>query len=171
MTRVQGYLDTRFDNLRALFDSFLDSGEELGASICVNIDGENVVDIWGGTADITHRRPWQRDTITNVFSTTKTISALICLVLSSRGHIDLDERVCKYWPEFGANGKEKITVRHIMSHTSGVSGGALPITVDDLCTDFEGSAAQLADQGPWWEPGTASGYHSLTMGFLAMHDW
>lgn len=166
MGSIQGYLDPRFSSLRGLFQCFLDSGEELGASICVNIDGENVVDIWGGSIDADQDSPWEKNTVSNVFSTTKPISALICLVLSSRKQLDLDEAVCTYWPEFGGNGKGAITIRQIISHTSGISGWEVPVTIDELCTNFEGSATRLAEQEPWWEPGAASGYHSLTMGFL-----
>lgn len=166
MALVQGHFDSRFEELRQLFESFLESGDELGASICVNIDGKNVVDCWGGFTDTARSRHWEQNSIANVFSTTKTISALLCLLLDSRGLINLDEPVCRYWSEFGAEGKENITVRHVISHTSGLSGWASPVTIEDLCEDFDGSAAKLAAQAPWWEPGTASGYHSLTMGFL-----
>ncbi|EXJ94477.1 beta-lactamase [Capronia coronata CBS 617.96] len=166
MSQVQGHLDPRFESLRPLFQSFLDSGEELGASIAVNLNGENVVDVWGGYADTARTRPWEKDTIANVWSTGKTIIGLIGLILASQKKLDLDESVSTYWPEFAANGKQSVKVRHVMSHTSGVCGWDTPVTIQELCEDFEGAAAKLAAQAPWWEPGTASGYHSLTMGFL-----
>src|SRR5262249_3836225 len=109
--------------------------------------------------------PWTENPITNVFSTTKAMTALAALVLVDRGQLDLDATVAKYWPEFGANGKAGIKVRHLLSHTSGVSGWEQPITLDDLY-DWDRSTAMLAAQAPWWEPGTCSGYHALNHGHL-----
>jgi len=162
---VQGTCDEKFENLRSLLQQNVESGEELGASIAVNIDGKDVVDIWGGYVDETRTRPWQRDTIVNVFSTTKAISSLATLMLVDRGLLDVDENVCKYWPEFGVNGKEDIKVRHFLSHTSGISGWDDQMTMQDIC-DVEKSTAKLAQQRPWWIPGTASGYHVFTFGHL-----
>jgi CubicO group peptidase (beta-lactamase class C family) len=109
--------------------------------------------------------PWTEHTITNVFSTTKIMTSLAALVLVDRGQLDLDATVAKYWPEFAARGKEGIKVRHLLSHTSGVSGWKQPITLEDLY-DWDKSTALLAAQAPWWEPGTASGYHALNYGHL-----
>jgi CubicO group peptidase (beta-lactamase class C family) len=109
--------------------------------------------------------PWTEHTITNVFSTTKIMTSLAALVLVDRGELDLDANVAAYWPEFAANGKAGIKVRQLMSHTSGVSGWDQPVTIDDLY-DWDKSTALLAAQAPWWEPGTASGYHALTYGHL-----
>jgi CubicO group peptidase (beta-lactamase class C family) len=109
--------------------------------------------------------PWERDTIVNVWSLTKTVSALSCLVLADQGELDLYAPVSKVWPEFGAAGKSEIAMRHVMSHTAGLSGWAEPITVEDLY-DSEKVTSLLAAQEPWWEPGTASGYHALTQGYL-----
>lgn len=162
---VQGTCDKRFEGLRSLLQQNLESGEELGASIAVNLEGKDVVDIWGGYADEARTRPWQRDTIVNVFSTTKTISSLATLMLVDRGLLDVDEKVSKYWPEFGVNGKEDIKVRHFLSHTSGISGWDDQMTMEDVC-DLEKSTAKLAKQCPWWTPGTASGYQVFTMGHL-----
>jgi CubicO group peptidase (beta-lactamase class C family) len=155
----------RFDPLRELFAAKLESGVDLGASLAVNIDGEMVVDLWGGWADEARTAPWTENTIVNVFSTTKTMTALAALVLVDRGELDLDAPVAKYWPEFAARGKAGIQVRQLLSHTSGVSGWEQPITLEDLY-DWDKSTALLAAQGPWWEPGTASGYHALTYGHL-----
>src|SRR3954454_8233127 len=124
-----------------------------------------VVDLWGGWADEARTVPWAEDTITCVFSTTKTMAALAALVLVDRGELDLDAPVARYWPQFAANGKAGIKVRHLLSHTSGVSGWEQPITLEDLY-DWDNSTALLAAQAPWWEPGTASGYHALTYGHL-----
>ena len=164
-TPMGGTCSGRFDPLRELFAAKLESGEDLGASFVVNIDGEVVVDLWGGWADEARTVPWTENTITNVFSTTKTMTALAALVLVDRGELDLDANVADYWPEFAARGKAGIKVRQLLSHTSGVSGWDQPVTIDDVC-DWDKSTAMLAAQAPWWEPGTASGYHGLTYGHL-----
>jgi CubicO group peptidase (beta-lactamase class C family) len=164
-TPLGGTCSARFDPLRELFAAKLESGEDLGASVAVNIDGETVVDLRGGWADQARTVPWGENTITNVFSTTKCMTSLAALVLVDRGELDLDATVASYWPEFAANGKAGIKVRQFLSHTSGVSGWEQPITLEDLY-DWEKSTALLAAQAPWWEPGTASGYHMLTYGHL-----
>src|SRR6516165_5607875 len=164
-TPLGGTCSARFDPLRELFAAKLESGEDLGASLAVNIDGEMVVDLWGGWADEARTVPWAEDTITCVFSTTKAMTSLAALVLVDRGELDLDANVAAYWPEFAARGKAGIKVHHLLSHTSGVSGWDQPVTIDDVY-DWDRSTAMLAAQAPWWEPGTASGYHALTYGHL-----
>jgi CubicO group peptidase (beta-lactamase class C family) len=164
-TPLGGTCSARFDPLRELFAAKLESGEDLGASFAVNIDGEMVVDLWGGWVDEARTVPWAENTITCVFSTTKTMTSLAALVLVDRGELDLDANVAKYWPEFAARGKAGIKVRHLLSHTSGVSGWDPPIAIEDVY-DWEKSTARLAAQAPWWEPGTASGYHMFTYGHL-----
>ena len=160
-----GTCSGRFDSLRELFQAKLDSGEDLGASLALNIDGEMVVDLWGGWADEARTIPWTENTITNVFSTTKCMTSLAALMLVDRGELDLDANVAAYWPEFAAQGKAGIKVRHLLSHTSGVSGWEQPITLEDLY-DWDKSTSLLAAQAPWWEPGTAAGYHAMTYGHL-----
>jgi CubicO group peptidase (beta-lactamase class C family) len=164
-TPLGGTCRARFEPLRELFAAKLDSGEDLGASLAVNIDGEMVVDLWGGWADEARTVPWSENTITCVFSTTKTMTSLAALVLVDRGELDLDANVAAYWPEFAARGKAAIKVRQLLSHTSGVSGWDQPVTIEDLY-DWDKSTARLAAQAPWWEPGTCSGYHGLTFGHL-----
>jgi CubicO group peptidase (beta-lactamase class C family) len=164
-TPLGGMCSAGFDPLRELFAAKLESGEDLGASLVVNIDGEMVVDLWGGWADEARTAPWTENTITNVFSTTKAMTALAALVLVDRGELDLDTSVGKYWPEFAAEGKAEVKVRHLLSHMSGVSGWEQPITLEDVY-DWDKSTALLAAQAPWWEPGTASGYHMLNYGHL-----
>ena len=164
-TALGGTCSARFDPLRELFAAKLESGEDLGASLAFNIDGEMVVDLWGGWADEARTVPWTENTITNVFSTTKCMTSLAALVLVDRGELDLDANVAAYWPEFAARGKAGIKVRQLLSHTSGVSGWEQPITLEDLY-DWDKSTALLAAQAPWWEPGTASGYHMLNYGHL-----
>jgi CubicO group peptidase (beta-lactamase class C family) len=165
MNAVQGMCDDRFKGLRDVFASQLESGEDLGASLALTIDGEVLVDLWGGWSDEQQTTPWQEDTLVNVWSTTKTMTSLCALILVERGLLDPYEKVATYWPEFAANGKADVEVRHLMSHTSGVSGWAQPITVEDIY-DWENSTAKLAAQPPWWEPGSASGYHALNQGHL-----
>jgi CubicO group peptidase (beta-lactamase class C family) len=164
-TPLGGTCNARFEPLRELFAAKLESGEDLGASLAVNIDGEMVVDLWGGWADEARTVPWTENTITCVFSTTKTMAALAALVLVDRGELDLDAPVATYWPEFAARGKAGIKVHQLLTHTSGVSGWEQPVTLEDIY-DWDKSTAMLAAQAPWWEPGTASGYHPLTYGHL-----
>ena len=165
MTEVHGTCDERFTAMRELLAANLASGADLGASVAVTLDGEPVVDLWGGWSDTDKTVPWAQDTITNVWSTTKTMTSLCALVLVERGQLDVYAPVAEYWPEFAANGKDKIEVRHLMSHSSGVSAWAQPVVVDDIF-DWEKSTSMLAAQAPWWEPGTASGYHALNQGHL-----
>ena len=164
MAEVQGRCDDRFAGVRTAFEQQLD-GEELGGSIAVDLDGETVVDLWGGFRDEARTTPWTRDTLVNVWSTTKTITNLAMLTLVERGQLDVDAPVAEYWPEFAADGKEDVRVRHLMSHTSGVAGWDPPFTVEDMY-DWDTSTARLAAQAPWWEPGTASGYHANNQGHL-----
>ena len=165
MVDVQGTCDARFEPVRDVLAEQLDSGNDTGASIAVDVDGRTVADLWGGWCDEEHRTPWGENTITNVWSTTKTVTNLAALMLADRGLLDPYAPVAKYWPEFAENGKERIEVRHILSHTSGVSGWEAPFTTEDMY-DREAATRQLATQAPWWEPGTASGYHAQNQGHL-----
>ena len=155
----------RFAGVRAEFEQSLASGEDVGASFCVTVDGETVVDLWGGFADEVRTRPWRADTIVGVYSTTKTMTALTALLVADRGELDFAAPVARYWPEFAAGGKEDVTVAQLMSHSSGMCGWREPIIEDDLY-DWEKATALLAAQAPYWKPGTASGYHGLTQGYL-----
>ena len=162
---VHGHCDARFGKVADALADALSSGEELGAAIAIDIDGEMVVDIWGGHADAARTKQWAEHTIVNVWSSTKTVTSLTALMLVDRGLVDLNTPVARYWPEFAVNGKQDIEVRHILSHTSGVSGWDAPFTIEDVY-DWDKSTSQLARQAPWWPPGTASGYHALTFGHL-----
>ncbi|HEY1820823.1 MAG TPA: serine hydrolase domain-containing protein [Trebonia sp.] len=162
---LHGQLDARFEPLRELIDANLNSGAECGVSLVIDIDGRTVADVHGGFADQARTRPWVPDTIVNVWSTTKTVTSLAVLMLADRGLVDLDAPVARYWPEFAQRGKEGVLVRHLMSHTSGVAGWDKPFAIPDLC-DLAHSTNALAAQAPWWEPGTASGYHALNFGHL-----
>jgi CubicO group peptidase (beta-lactamase class C family) len=164
-TEVHGTCDPRFEGVRKTFAGNLESGADIGASFAVTMNGEMVVDLWGGWADPGQTRPWEADTLVNVYSTTKTMTAVTALLLADRGQLDIHAPVARYWPEFAANGKSAVTVAHLMSHSSGLSGWKEPITVEDLY-DWEKATSRLAAQAPFWEPGTAPGYHGMTQGFL-----
>ncbi len=165
MAEVHGHCAARFSKLRDILAANLASGDDLGASVAVLHRGEPVVDLWGGWADAAQTTPWAEHTITNVWSTTKTMTSLAALVLADRGSLDVHAPVAKYWPEFAANGKEQVKVKHLMSHTSGVSAWAQPVTIDDIY-DWDKSTAMLAAQPAWWPPGSASGYHAFNQGHL-----
>jgi CubicO group peptidase (beta-lactamase class C family) len=162
---VQGTCEPRFDAVRATLAEQLESGADLGASMAVFLQGEPVVDLWGGWADPDRTRPWERDTITNVWSTTKTMTFLVALMLHDRGELDFHAPVASYWPEFAQNGKEQVEVRHVMGHTAGLSGWEEPLTAEDLA-DWDKCTSLLAAQAPWWTPGDGSGYHAVTQGYL-----
>jgi len=164
MAEVHGSCDDRFTGVRAALARHLDA-DELGASIAVDLDGETVVDLWGGHRDEARTTPWTEDTLVNVWSTTKTVLNLAALMLVDRGELDPYAPVGDYWPEFSAKGKKNVEVRHLMSHTSGVSGWNPPFSIRDMY-DWESSTERLALQRPWWEPGTASGYHANNQGHL-----
>ncbi|MFE9450450.1 serine hydrolase domain-containing protein [Streptomyces sp. NPDC006739] len=163
--QVHGHCDARFAAVREAFEENFRDRDELGAALAVTVDGTTVVDLWGGWADAARTRPWDRDTLVNVWSTTKGPVALCAHVLADRGLLDLDAPVAAYWPEFAAAGKEKVLVRHLLSHRAGLAGLREPHSVAQLY-DWELTTARLAATEPWWEPGTRSGYHALTYGFL-----
>ncbi|MEU9059402.1 serine hydrolase domain-containing protein [Streptomyces sp. NPDC048430] len=165
MTQIQGHCDDRFAAVRDAFAANFAERDELGAAVTVLLDGHRVVDLWGGWADGARTRRWERDTVVNVWSTTKGPTALCAHVLADRGLLDLDAPVAAYWPEFAAAGKESVRVRHLLSHRSGVAGLRDPHTLAELY-DWELTTARLAATEPWWEPGTRSGYHAISYGFL-----
>jgi CubicO group peptidase (beta-lactamase class C family) len=165
MAEVHGTAEARFEGVRTVLSDNLDSGADVGASVAVYLHGEPVVDIWGGLADQSSGAPWERDTITNVWSTTKTMTFLCALMLADRGELDFHAPVSTYWPEFADAGKDAIEVRHVMGHTAGLSGWEEPLAPEQLA-DWELCTSLLAAQKPWWEPGTQSGYHAVTQGYL-----
>ncbi len=162
---IQGYCEDRFESVKEVFADNFKSDLDVGASLAATIDGKIVMDIWAGYSDEAQTCLWEKDTIVNVYSTTKVMTALCVLMLVDRGLIDLDAPVAKYWPEFGQAGKEKLPVRYLLSHTSGLPGWDQPIQADTLY-DWDRCTSLLAAQKPWWEPGTRSGYHSITFGYL-----
>jgi len=163
--KIGGFTHDGFENVQKAFEENFTNGSDVGASFCATRNGETVVDLWGGFADAARTRPWVKDTIVNVYSTTKTMTALTALLLADRGKLDFDAPVARYWPEFAANGKERIKVSHLMSHSAGLSGWKEKISKSDLY-DWEKATSLLAAQAPFWEPGTAPGYHAMTQGYL-----
>ena len=161
---VNGTVEAGWEPVRDAFVANFEQGLELGASVHVTRGGRPVVDLWAGDA-APDGRPWHQDTIVNVYSTTKTMTAISLMVLVDRGLVDPDAPVATYWPEFAANGKADITVAQIMAHTSGVAGFEPAIDVETLY-DWDRCCEILAAMAPWWEPGTASGYHAVTHGNL-----
>ena len=164
-TIIDGSCDPAFNRVRELVQEKVTSGEELGVSLCINIDGKTVLDLWGGHADAEKSRPWEKDTLTVVWSCSKVITALAALTLIDRGLLDPEEKVSKYWPEFGVNGKEDVKVWHILSHSSGVPTWEKPVTID-FVYETQASTDELASQVPWFEPGSASAYQMLNYGHL-----
>ncbi len=162
---IHGTCDARFEPVREAFAANFASGLEVGACAAVTLDGVPVVDLWAGDAD-PNGTPWQRDTIVNVYSTTKTMAGACMLVAADRGLLDFEAPVAAYWPEFAANGKERVLVKHVMSHSAGLSGFDPPLASLAELYDWEGIASRLAAQTPWWTPGDGSGYHAVTQGFL-----
>ena len=161
---VHGHCDPEFSAVRDAFERNFAEGLELGAAAAVTVGGEEVVDLWAGDSD-SAGNPWQRDTIVNVYSTTKTMAAVCMLILADRAELDFDAPVARYWPEFAQHGKESVLVRHVMSHTAGLPGFVPPVA-PPMLYDLDLVAAQLAAQELWWEPGTKSGYHAITQGNL-----
>lgn len=165
MTTVDGHCLGQFEELRDLMERHLEVGEDIGASLSIIHQDETVVDLWGGFVDKEKTKVWESNTITNVWSTTKTMASLCALLLVDQKELDLNSPVSHYWPEFSTNGKSDILVRHILAHTSGLSGWEEPMRPEDLY-DWEKSTFFLGKQTPWWEPGKNSGYHAITQGFL-----
>ncbi|MFJ2829738.1 serine hydrolase domain-containing protein [Streptomyces sp. NPDC087263] len=162
---VQGHCDPRFSAVRGAFEENFRDRDELGAAVTVTLDGETVVDLWGGWADGARTRAWERETLVNVWSTSKGPTALCAHILADRGLLDLDAPVAAYWPEFAAAGKESVLVRHLLSHRAGLAGLREPHSLAQLL-DWELTVERLAAQEPWWEPGSRSGYHPITFGHL-----
>jgi CubicO group peptidase (beta-lactamase class C family) len=151
--------------VREAFGANFRARGEPGAAVCVSVGGKPVVDLWGGYADIANTRPWQRDTLVNVFSVGKALCALAACRLTEQGLVDLDEPVAKLWPEFARHGKDTITLRHILTHQAALPAIDAPLP-DGAALDWDMMIHALEEQAPWWEPGTAHGYHVNTFGFL-----
>jgi CubicO group peptidase (beta-lactamase class C family) len=164
-TKIEGVCDPKFERVKQAFAANFESGAETGAACAITLDGDPVVDLWGGFADRAQTRPWTRDTIVNVYSTTKGLTAICAHRLVDQGKLDVDAPVAKYWPEFAQAGKEKLPVRFLLSHRAGLPAVRKPLDPNALF-EWNTMCSALAGQEPWWEPGTKHGYHALTFGFL-----
>ena len=163
---VHGHVEQGFEAVREAFvENFTERGET-GASVCVYVDGDPVVNLWGGAADHKTNAPWTDESATVVFSTTKGATAICVAMLVEQGLLDYDEAVATYWPEFAAAGKENITLGQLMSHQAGLIFADPPLSLEAILA-VEPVVRTLAAQAPLWEPGTAHGYHALTYGWLA----
>ena len=162
---IDGSSDPKFNKLRAAFEKNFHEELDIGSSLGVSLNGEVVVNLWGGYKDKDLKSKWEENTIINVWSSTKNKASLCALLLFERGLLDFDAPVSDYWPEFSKNGKEKILVKNIMSHSSGLSGWEESINYKDYY-DWNKLCSLLAQQKPFWEPGSKVGYHSISVGFL-----
>ncbi|HEY6419977.1 MAG TPA: serine hydrolase domain-containing protein [Candidatus Binataceae bacterium] len=163
--KIEGTCDPKFKRVRDVFAGHFERGLEVGASVALTIDGKPVVDLWAGHADEARTRPWTRDTLVNVYSTTKGFGAVCAHRLVDKGLLDLDAPVARYWPEFAQAGKDKIPVRMVLNHQAGLPAikKALPF---EAVFQWDTMCAALAAQEPWWVPGTKHGYHALTYSWL-----
>ncbi|MHB1425351.1 MAG: serine hydrolase domain-containing protein [Gemmataceae bacterium] len=162
---IEGICDARFQNVRDEFERNFAERGEVGSSVCVMIEGRAVVDLWGGIADRHTGRPWEKDTIGLVWSSTKGATALCAHLLISRGLLALDRAVASYWPEFGQAGKDGITVRMLLDHQAGLPAIRQALVAGGLY-DWQYMTDVLAAEAPFWEPGTRQGYHATTFGHL-----
>src|SRR5690349_16167481 len=162
---IEGRCDPAFGAVKEAFtENFADRGE-VGAGLCVLIDGRVVVDLVGGWADAARSRSWRPDTLVNVYSVSNAILALLVLQLVDRWQIGLDDRIATVWPEFGYGGKQAATLRHALCHQAGVPAIRQPLSNEDLW-DWTRMTGALAATEAWWEPGTRHAYHTNTFGHL-----
>jgi CubicO group peptidase (beta-lactamase class C family) len=164
-TGVTGLVEPGFDGVRAAFADNFGAGREVGAALCVHVAGRKVVDLCGGVFDRDGTRPYGPDALQLVFSSTKGATATCANLLAQRGLLDLDAPVARYWPEFAQAGKEALPVRFLLSHQAGLPAIDRSLTPEEVQA-WEPVIDALAVQAPFWEPGTAHGYHALTYGYL-----
>jgi CubicO group peptidase (beta-lactamase class C family) len=162
---IEGECQSRFERVRQAFIENFERRNEVGAAVAVTVGGRPVVDLWAGHLDVARSRPWRRDTIVNVFSTTKGLCALCAHRLADQGRLDFEAPVAKYWPEFAAAGKANLPVKFLLNHKAGLAAIRAPLELDDLF-NWATVTSELARQEPWWQPGTKHGYHAITFGWL-----
>ena len=162
---IHGDCHPKFARVKDAFAKEFADGNELGAGVALTVEGELVVDLWGGHRDPARTQPFERDTLVNVYSTTKGITAIALHRLVDEGKVDLDAPVARYWPEFAQAGKAQLPVRYLLSHEAGLPAVKRPLPREAMF-DWDAMTSALAAQAPWWEPGTAHGYHALTFGWL-----
>ncbi len=162
---IQGECDARFERVKRTFAENFERRGEVGAAVSVTVDGRPVVDVWGGYTDAGKTRPWQRETMVNVWSTTKGLCAMCAHRLADQGKLHFEAPVAHYWPEFAAAGKANLPVKYLLNHQAGLAAVRTPLTHDELFS-WEKVTTELARQEPWWQPGTKHGYHAITFGWL-----
>jgi CubicO group peptidase (beta-lactamase class C family) len=163
--KIEGACDPRFNRVKEIFTDSFTNGIEVGAAVAATIDGKSVIDLWGGHVDKAKTKPWTRDTLVNVYSTTKGLAATCAHRLVDQGKLDLDAPVAKYWPDFAQAGKEKTPVNYLLSHRAGLPAVRKQLPMDAY-VNWPVMCAALAAQEPWWDPGTKHGYHAITFGYL-----
>jgi CubicO group peptidase (beta-lactamase class C family) len=163
--QIQGHFELQFEAVREAFAALFDSSQERGAALCIEVGGQTVVDLWAGTMDKDGAEAWHTDTLLNLFSCTKTFTAVVALQLVAEGKLELDAPVSRYWPAFAAHGKGSITLRQLLSHRAGLPAIAAPLPAEALY-QWPTMVAALEAQAPWWEPGSAHGYAAITYGWL-----
>ena len=165
MTAVHGHCDPRFESVCTVFSERIASQHEVGAAIAFSLEGELVVDLWGGHADAARTREWQPDTLVNTYSTTKGMTTICAHRLVEQGRLDLDAPVARYWPEFAQAGKGKVPVRWLLCHKAGLPAIRKPMPKGSLY-DWNAMCEALAETEPWWQPGSKHGYSPITFGHL-----
>nr|WP_194734017.1 serine hydrolase domain-containing protein [Pseudomonas lutea] len=163
--QIQGHFELQFEAVREAFAALFDDPQERGAALCVQIGGETVLDVWAGTADKDGSEVWHSDTIANLFSCTKTFTAVTALQLVGEGKLNLDEPVARLWPEFAASDKQSITLRQLLCHQAGLPAIREMLPAEALY-DWHAMTDALAAEQPWWTPGQGHGYAAITYGWL-----
>jgi CubicO group peptidase (beta-lactamase class C family) len=163
--RIDGSCVPGFERVRDAFERNFTERTEIGAGVAVWVEGDLVVNLWGGWADAASRRPWRVNTLASIYSGSKGLTSTCIHLLADRGELDLQAPVARYWPEFGQAGKRDITVAMVLGHRSGVIGPRAPLHWTEAA-DWDRVCGDIAAAEPWWEPGTAQGYHVVTFGFI-----
>lgn len=164
MSEVSGSVDPKFAAVREAFEQNFEDRGEIGASVCLSVEGQTVVDLWGGTRDVKTGAPWTEDTVSIVFSCTKAATAICAHILIDRGLLDLNAPVTRYWPEFGKHGKDKTTVAMMLNHESAVPALRDPVKPGGFL-DWDYMVSRMEEEAPFWEPGTRNGYHMVNFGW------
>ena len=163
--QIQGHYELKFEAVREAFAALFDDPQERGAALCIQVGGETVIDLWAGSADKDGQQAWHSDTIANLFSCTKTFTAVTALQLVGEGKLALDAPVTNYWPEFAQAGKQSVTLRQLLSHRAGLPAIRELLPAEALY-DWQTMVDALAAETPWWTPGTEHGYAAITYGWL-----
>lgn len=163
--QIQGHYELKFEAVREAFAELFDDPQERGAALCIQVGGETVIDLWAGTADKDGQQAWHSDTIANLFSCTKTFTAVTALQLVGEGKLALDAPVARYWPEFAQADKQSITLRQLLSHRAGLPAIRELLPAEALY-DWQAMVDALAAETPWWTPGVEHGYAAITYGWL-----